>query len=687
MRNHFMIRFKPVLFAVVLCSVVQTNAQTDTTVQSLGEVVITANRTTQAEAAVPYVVNHITRKQLNQFASRTTPEALMGMNGVFIQKTNHGGGSAFVRGLTGNQTLILLDGIRLNNSTFRYGPNQYLNTIDAYTIQKIEVAKGTGSVQYGTDALGGVIHVLSKEPEFINTSTSSIQSRRRLNGMAVTKFMTGNMEQTARAELNYSNKSFAAIGGATVRNFGDMIGGDTTGKQSPSGYKEFAYDVKLKFRLNEQMQITTAHNFLRQQQVPVYHKVLLENFAVNEMNPQQRMLSYAKLAITHRHKLIRSIELIASHQQSIEGRNSRKNGTTVLRKEKDEVNTVGFTVDINSAFTKNWTANSGIELYYDKVLSRREDIDQLTNRISSKRGLYPHGSTYGNYSIFSLHHVQLKQLRIDAGLRYNLFRIRLTDTSLGKVYIKPSALVGNLAVSYNIHRHHFFFASFNSGYRAPNVDDMGTLGVVDFRYEIPAADLLPERSFNYEAGYKFRSKKISATLNVFYMQLQQLITRVKVEGEQINGYNVYKKENTEDAFIRGTEAELDWLILKGWSLNAGVAYLFGANTTKDEPLRRIPPFNGRIRSTYQQNKWFAAAELWFADQQDRLAQGDKDDNRIPKGGTPGFKVLNLYAGYELNRHLKFNTGLQNLFNTDYRTHGSGINGYGRSVWLNIQFMF
>jgi len=71
----------------------------------------------------------------------------------------------------------------------------------------------------------------------------------------------------------------------------------------------------------------------------------------------------------------------------------------------------------------------------------------------------------------------------------------------------------------------------------------------------------------------------------------------------------------------------------------------------------------------------------------RLAHGDKDDHRIPKEGTPGFKVINLYTGYEFNLHLKFNTSLQNLFNTDYRTHGIGINGYGRSVWISIQFIF
>jgi outer membrane receptor protein involved in Fe transport len=383
--------------------------------------------------------------------------------------------------------------------------------------------------------------------------------------------------------------------------------------------------------------------------------------------------------------LIRSIEVVLSHQQSVEGRNSRKNGNNVLHKEKDEVNTVGFTIDVLSELTKTWTANSGIELYHDKVNSSREEMNQQTNSTTDLRGLYPDESTYGNYSLFSLHHFKLNKFRVDAGARYNFFTISITDNTLGNVNIKPSALVANTAASYSVNLYHHFFASFSSGYRAPNIDDMGTLGIVDFRYEIPAADLLPEKSYNYEAGYKFRSKKLILTADVFYMQLKQLITRVKQKGVVINGYSVYKKENTEEAFIRGAEAEMDWQILKNWNVNAGFAYVFGQSVTNHEPLRRMPPFNGRVLSTYKINRWFAAAELWYAAKQGRLAQGDKDDNRIAKGGTPGYGVINLYAGYEL-KQIKLNTGLQNILNTDYRTHGSGINGYGRSIWLNIQFI-
>jgi outer membrane cobalamin receptor len=678
----------------------QVFAQEDSSVKSLHEVVVTALRVKQQEQTIPYAVNLIGRKELNQFSPRTTPEALMGITGVFLQKTNHGGGSAFVRGLTGNQTLMLVDGIRLNNSTFRYGPNQYLNTIDQFTIQKIEIAKGTGSVQYGTDALGGVIQVFTKEPQFLSTADgakkppsgfSSIPAAvgkpcRQLNGAAISKFMSAHMEQTARAELNYSSSSFAATGGFTIRNFGDVIGGDTTGLQSSAGYKEIACNAKLKFKLQSSMELVAAHQFVQQQHVPVYHKVRLENFLLNEMDPQQRMLTYTKLRIVNSCKWIESVEITASHQQSIEGRNTRKNGSTTLRKERDEVNTFGLTFDVFSAVQKNWTANSGIELYYDKVTSTREDVNLSNSTVAAKRGLYPNQSTCGNYSFFTLHQFRVKAFQLNAGLRFNIFGISITDTSLGKVKLRPSAIVGNLAALYTIQKHHQLFASFNNSYRAPNIDDMGTLGIVDFRYEVPAYNLQPEQSFNYEAGYKYRSIYFNFTASVFYMQLKNLITRVRTGSEQMNGYNVYIKENTDKAFITGAEAEADVQVIKNLRIQTGITYLYGQNKTRNEPLRRIPPMNGRARIIYAKQKYFAAAETWFAGQQNRLAQGDKDDNRIPAGGTPGFTIFNIYAGYQI-WHLQVQAGLQNIFNKDYRTHGSGINGYGRSVWLHIQFTF
>ncbi|MBD0259314.1 MAG: TonB-dependent receptor, partial [Cytophagales bacterium] len=120
--------------------------------------VVTAQRFETDVFNRPEAIAVVGEEALRQRVPRSVPEALPGATGVFLQKTNHGGGSPFVRGLTGQQTLLLVDGIRVNNATFRSGPNQYLNTFDPQSLGRIEVLRGAGSVQYGSDALGGVVH-------------------------------------------------------------------------------------------------------------------------------------------------------------------------------------------------------------------------------------------------------------------------------------------------------------------------------------------------------------------------------------------------------------------------------------------------------------------------------------------------------------------------------------------------
>ena len=89
---------------------------------------------------------------------------------------------------------------------------------------------------------------------------------------------------------------------------------------------------------------------------------------------------------------------------------------------------------------------------------------------------------------------------------------------------------------------------------------------------------------------------------------------------------------------------------------------------------------GRLALQYTPRRWSFGAEWLAAGKQDRLAQGDKDDNRIPAGGTPAWNVLNLHAGYS-GRRINLRLSALNLSNRDYRTHGSGVNGYGRSVFV------
>ena len=671
---------------IMTCCIPHADFAQDTTsmgkdsASNLQEVLITATRKKSAALSIPYSFNSISRKEMDEHQFRTTPESLVGTTGVFVQKTNHGGGSPFVRGLTGNQNLLLVDGIRFNNATFRFGPNQYLNTIDAYSIAAIEVARGTGSVQYGSDALGGVIQVFTKDPAF-----STIKE---ISATAIGKAVTDNMEYTGRAEVQYQSEKLSVLAGYTNRNFGHLIGGDTTGKQSPSGYKEHAFDVKLKWKVAGNAIITFAHQYLQQKDVPLFHRVALENFAYYFFAPQQRQMSYAKLDITGKNKLMDKITFTASLQKSLERRSYYKNGANHSFIEEDKVTTGGLTVDVASVISKNWTANTGIEYYHDKVNSSKNQTGIASNETATMRGLYPNEASSDNFSLYSLHHVKINRFVVEAGLRYNSFSIKIPDTvttgiKLGEVVVTPASIVSNIALLYRINQHQSVYSSFSTGYRTPNIDDMGSLGLVDFRYEIPAYNLKPEKSYNTEIGYRFSHQKIKTTVAFFYMQLSDLITRVQVPGQQVGGYNVYTKENSQQSYLKGLEASFDYRFSKSFDIKTGASYAYGQNLTRNEPMRRIPPFNGRILLNYRKLKWIAAMEYLFAGKQNRLAQGDKDDNRIPTGGTPGWNIINIFGGYVTSQY-SVRIGAQNIFNQDYRTHGSGINGVGRSGWISIQ---
>lgn len=674
--------FKILLTGLLFTSPTFSFAQKETkilsdTLNKLNEVVVSATRNPSSLIASPFSVNILHRKAIDNFMYRSTPEALMAIPGIFVQKTNHGGGSPFLRGLTGNQTLIILDGIRLNNSTFRYGPNQYLNTIDNFSIDKIEVVKGSGSVQYGSDAIGGVIQILSQEPEYAKIN--------KLTGQISARYWNKNMEKTGRTQLMYSSPKLAVLGGVSIKKFGDLVGGKHTGIQSPSGYDEIDADIKLKLKFSDRVEMTIANQLVKQENVPVYHKIQLENFLINEMNLQNRNLSYIKLKVQNKNKYYESISLTSSFQQTIEGRESRKNGNNTHQFEKDQVGTANAAIDVYSMPGKNWSANTGIEYYRDHIMSKREDLNIVTQTAVNLRGLYPNGSNFSSISMYQLHHLKFNKFNFEGGIRFNQFKIQVKDENLGAVKIAPNAIVANLGLNYTIGIHHLY-SSFSSGYRAPNIDDMGTLGIVDFRYEIPSYHLKPEKNYNTEIGYKLQQGQFNFSLTLYKNNLRNLITRIKLDNQIINGYPVYKKENIERATILGVETSMKWEPNKHFALNSFLSYNYGKNMTNNEPLRRTPPLNGNTSIKYILKEFYTIAELSWASKQNRLSLADKADNRIATGGTAGWKVLNAFIGYQY-KPLQFKLGVQNIFNEDYRTHGSGINGVGRSILLSCSYSF
>ena len=654
-----------------LANVDSIPASSSDTVRLMDEVVVSATRDRVAGSVLPYAVGVYTRRDMQWQVSRTIPEALSGMAGIHIQKTNHGGGSPFVRGLTGNQTLIMVDGIRLNNSVFRYGPNQYMTLVSPDIVDRVEVVKGSGSVSYGSDALTGVVNILTTALDF--------STQPRWSGRVTGRLTSSDIEYSGRPEIKYEGRRFSMVAGVSSRQFGDLLGGDTTGFQRPSGYRERSFDVKTLADLGKGWRMTLSVQHLQQTDVPVYHKYKLENFAVNDSDPIGRNFGYIRLEKTMFPALSGKLSITGALQGMKEGRQSRKNGSSLLRVEEDQVLTRSGSLDLSLRFTPFWSSNSGAEVYADRVTSMRVDQRLDLGTVNTLRGLYPNDATYLNAAVYSMHHLDFGAWRVEGGARYNIYRADMTDVTLGSVTLKPQALVFQGGVNYRIASGWHLFGQVSEGFRAPNIDDMGTLGIVDFRYEAPAFDLRPEKSFNMEAGLKIHQPRFAAQASIFRTNLRDLITRIKTT-QVISGYDVYRKENVDRGYIQGFEVQARLEPLNGLRFTAAAATTYGQSITRNEPLRRMPPFTARLGAEYGKDRVFGGVIFDHANVQRRLEAGDKSDNRIPKSGTPGFNLLNAYGSVALNK-VTIRAYLNNIFNTDYRTHGSGINGMGRSVSL------
>jgi len=663
--------FLGILICSVTCSIAQSFGS-DSTIE-IKEIMVSAARMAQSQHTISMPVQVIQGEKLFAVPSRNLVETLQ-HEGIWMQKTNHGGGSPFIRGLTGNQVLILKDGIRLNNSIYRYGPNQYLSLQSIFGQKQIDIIKGSGSVQYGSDAIGGVINLISTKPMPGN--------ERLLSGNIFTQWASGGVEKILNASLTASQTNYAISARASFLGYGDLTGGKHTGIQIPSGYHEQNADIKASWR-HQTGTWDMSYSMAKQYDVPVYHKVVLEGFNINQSDQLSHHLTYLRNTYEFgRSSYFKQIETTFSYQNLNEQRSIQKKISDPIRLEEDGVSVLGLSSQIEFAPSASMRSVFGFDTYLDQVRSKAV-TDNNTANPPVLRGLYPDGAQYLNAGVFNYWDADLQQWNLSWGWRWNYYKLKTTDPNLGIVTLKPSALVWHAAVgrSYGTHR---IFLNVDKTFRAPNIDDAGTLGIVDFRYEVPNFDLKPEKGLHLSAGYRWTGSKIHMEHSVYYLQLHDLITRTAVKGDSLQGYPVFIKQNSDKANIYGWESFWNWNINTQWGLEAMVQYTFGQNQSAKEPLRRIPPlfWSGRIQYT-PEDHWRFYMESINAGNQNRLSSGDLSDNRISKTGTPSWNILNIGSSF---RHsiFFFRAGIENVLNQDYRFHGSGINGAGRLFRLSVQ---
>ena len=645
---------------------------------------------------------------------RSAPDALRYEPGVFIQQTAHGQASVFLRGLTGQQTVLLFDGIRLNTSTWRQGPNQYFFTLDAASIESIEVLRGGGSTRFGSDALGGVIAALPVEAPLADGKAHF--------GPALTlKATSADEESGGRFALSGSLGPIAFVGGFGARHVGLLqsagpVKSPLDGSlpevprfapdrrtQLGTGFDELTADGRLTWRTGPH-ELTLASNAYRQYDAPRTDQcppAFARSDECLTSKEQFRTLTYAawKAHFTE----VETARVTLSWQRQHEVREGARPASFVLNTGRDTVDTLGGSFTLRS---RSFAPGSGVSLelsggadaYVDLVSSQGfisfTDI-AVTRELS--RGQYLSGSTSLTSGAFVDGALGLgTKVTVRGGGRVGVVALSApSDASSGTEGVRGAwvPMAAHLGVEWRPFAPLSLLANVDRSFRAPNLDDLTSRQQTGPGFQFENPFLRPERATTAELGARLRVEWLSLDAWAFQTWLEDAVVKQPRDVTDCppstpqcgSAWFRYQLQNAAGlSELRGVEGSARLRLPRGFGLRASAAYTWGQGPT-GIPLSRVPPANGTAELWWRHEVGLVlTAALRWAGPQTRLALADLSDARIPLGGTPGYAVVELRASIRLAPVL-LTMVMENLFDSPWRAHGSSVNGPGRGVMLLASF--
>ncbi|MBM3859100.1 MAG: TonB-dependent receptor [Verrucomicrobia bacterium] len=686
-----------IVVLMFVASAVAAVAQTNLPAR-LPEVVVTATRSESMAFDLPHSTLSLSRDVIqDEHLSRTVPEALREVPGVMIQKTAHGQGSPYIRGFTGFRTLMLIDGIRLNNSTFRDGPNQYWNTVDPFSVERLELVKGPSSVLYGSDAIGGTVNALTLAPPD------------HLSGRAYYRFASAEDSHTGRAEGGGKAGPFSLLAGVSVKSYGDL------NDQPKTGYDEWDTDLKAEYRISDSHKLVAAWQHVVQDDAWRTHRTIyavpFHGTAIGAerevIYDQKRDLAYLQYHADDIGGVVDSFKLSGSYQFQGEDMNRLRSN---YRRELSvvDVHTMGLSAQLVSPSpVGTWTY--GVEFYRDWVNSGQTTYNSNgTLRAVSYQGPVADDATYDLFGLYVQNELDITaRWKLIVGGRYTFAGVDAGKVSNTVTQTRMSISdewhsgVGSGRVIYQLDEknHWHIFAGVSQGFRAPNLSDLTRFDVArgGTEGEVPSPGLRPEQFITGEIGLKTRYDKFEAELSYYYSAIEDMIVRAPT-GNMIDPttYEVIKR-NADSGYLHGIELSARYRFLPQWSVFGWVSWMEGkvdgyptsSATAQTEYLSRVMPLSGEIgvRWETENRRFWAEAVTLMADTADKLASGDLTDNRIPPGGTPGYAVFTVRGGWRINQYANLTVALENIADKDYRVHGSGVNEPGRNFIVAADVRF
>lgn len=710
MRHYFEIDMSRILLVTIfsLFTITLFAQEDSANYKVLDELVITATRTERKLGNIAVPVSIINHKTIQQAGSLRLKDILEEQAGLFI--TTGFGAGVQMQGLNPDYTLLLIDGEPLIGRTAGVLD---LNRLTVGNIKKIEIVKGPSSSLYGSEAMAGVINIIT-DKSYKNNLEAGL------------RYGFGNPDNGWA--LPAGNKTFKNLdvnlkGGATIHKLGIQFSSNSYYLDGIS-FRPFSNDRVGQpiWRLTNQLQLNYPFSYKTKLSIAVRHAYdhIKQEFAVS--NNGSITNSYGREAnkdfnitpaLTHQFndKIKSSVRLYASIYNGSQHLNFKEKPDSSYT---DEFKQHFYRAENQTDFSwEKMTLTLGAGYAVDQAQSTRYD-----NISSTKRNTVLYGFAQHEWNINN-------STTIITGFRYD-------DNKLFAAAFSPK-----LAIHYKVNPKIILNASVGRGFKAPDfrqlylnftnnaaggysvfgaIDAVKTITELQRQGQIAEIkedfnklkELKPEFSTGVNiGGTYFYSEKLSFKLNLFRNDIEELID-VRQVATRINGSQIFSYINIKNAFTEGAEFEINWKPAKRLTISTGYQWLqtadkdelknikAGKEFTRDENgfsrvlskkeyagLPNRSKHMANLKVTYEnQNKFFATARFIY---RSKWVVGNSDGNGVYNSNdefADGFAMVNISAGKELKSGININAGMDNVLN--YRDINYLPNLQGRMIYIGVK---
>jgi hemoglobin/transferrin/lactoferrin receptor protein len=617
---------------------------------------------------------------------------------VMVQRSQGGGGSPVIRGFEANRILMVVDGVRMNNAIYRSGHLQNAITVDNNMLSSTDILFGPGSVIFGSDALGGVLHFHTKTPRLLNEKKGTSEFS-GFAGNAMTRFNTVNLEKSAHFDFELGGKKWAYLASVSANDFGDL----KMGKVRSHGYEDFGKLPYYVARVNgadsaiantdQNLQVNSGYQQLdvmqkiRYQASKDFNLILntqlststdigrfdrlndlkggLPKFAEWYYGPQKRFLTSLKGAITNKSGLFNSASFILAYQNIDEDRITRKYKDDWKNYRSEDVDVFSINLDLTKRFDSIQAISYGTEATYNYVKSSSYSQNILTDEKTANSTRYPDGGSYmATFAAYMAYDRKLSEHSMfNSGVRYSrsLLYSTFEDTTFVKlpfdnINFNGGALSGSVGLLIEPDKTSKVNIVASTGFRSPNVDDYGKVFEKDGNVVVPNNQLRPENAYNGEISFTKSFRKriktvvstdqkaelIRVSAGVFYTHLTNTIVRVdyQLDGQDSLLYDgdmakIQTNSNASNAFIYGGTAEINMHFTPSLYLKSNITYTFGEDLANSTPLGHIPPIYGQTSLNLGGGSWKLSAYSRYNGKKLAVDYAPSGEDNLPEATVDG----------------------------------------------------